>query len=1607
MRTLGALCLRTLPCLLLLFFATNANSQLYADFTSNTQSGCSPLVVQFTNTSTGDAESWFWELGNGNTSTEKDPGAIYINPGTYTISLHIKNNSGEDSITKTNYITVYENPQVDFSAQPNSGCAPLDVKFTDKSIAGSGTINSWIWDFGDGITSTDNNPIHTYTNADTFSITLTVINSYGCRQTLQQPSLIKVGGLITDSFTYSYSNICNPPVSVTFKNESQSTSNLTYKWIFGDGGTSTDKNPVYTYNNAGNFIVQLFVTNESGCIEEHDEVLSIGTAKADFTFSDACAGKPVIFSDNSTPTPLSESWDFGDINNNTDTGAVVQHIYNNEGTFQVTLSADFGGCKDTIKKIIKTGQVITADFTASGKKNTCSYPVDIQFSNATSGANAYQWLFGDGNTSTEENPLHTYKSAGNYSVTLIAYSSNGCPDTIVKNNYIQLGPPQIEGIKDLPIEGCAPKTITFKPQITSGASVVSYQWNFGDSTTSTDSIPVHTYKDPGVYTVSLIVVTDEGCTDTLILPNAVALGSLPKANFSAEPLNTCASTPVQFTDNTKGFVTDWLWLFGDGATSTEQNPTHLYNDTGYMDVSLIVSQYGCYDTLVLNDYIFIKPPVAKFLADSKCDDPFTYNFTDTSIAAQTWFWDFGDSTTSTDKDNKHTYTSKGVFYVSLTVTNAECTNTYRDSVNVVRENPSFNYKSLTSNFCKYDSIHFFATQYDSANIKTFEWDFGDGTTTDASVKNNDVYHFYNNAKTYMPLLIVKDVNNCVDTVDKGIQITIYGPAAAFINKAGDCISSTITFNDKSKTDGLHSITTWIWNYGDSTKPDTLTAAPFIHTYITKGLFDVQLKILDNNGCYDTVTNTSAIDITKPVAAFAAIDTLTCSPNAVQFIDSSDGVSMTYKWDFGDTSFSNNPEPLHRYLNEGFYTVQLSLKDKYGCTDTISKPQYIHIANPVADFLLADSLFLCPPAKINPVNTSINFSALTWDFDDGNTSTEIAPEHYYTSAGNYNLKLIAQGYGNCYDTIAKLFVLKGPFAKLNYNPFTGCSPLNVSFSAKGKNVISYVWDFGDGVTNVSADSNANYTYLKPGKFLPQLVVVDSGGCRVPVVNADTVIVLGVDAKFSATPQPGVCDSALYNFVDSSQALLDNIVSFKWKFGDGDSSAQINPSHYYTNPGPYNTLLNILTENGCISTDTIPIDVAINATPQIFATIPDSACVNAPVSLTAGVINDPTEILSWTWNLDNGLILNVKDTTYSFTTAGPYNVFVTGTSATGCADTIQKITNINPLPAVDAGIDSVICRGKSITLNAKGAATYAWVQDATLSCVNCTSPVANPLYNNTYYVSGISSSGCAAIDSIIIAVKQPADVSIIAPDTICAGSTIQLQASGAELFSWQPASIINNNTDSIASSTPQSTTLFSAIGTDSKGCFNDTASKLVNVFPYPTIQLKDSVVTVSAGSEYKVNATGSNDIILWQWSPLEGLSCSNCAQPIIKPTASQTYKVTARNIAGCTTEKNITITVLCKDQNLFIPNTFSPNGDGMNDYFYPRGKGLFTIKSFKIFSRWGILVFEKNNFSPNQQTYGWDGKYKGNALQPDVYVYLVDVLCDNGTIISSKGNVTLLR
>jgi gliding motility-associated-like protein len=182
--------------------------------------------------------------------------------------------------------------------------------------------------------------------------------------------------------------------------------------------------------------------------------------------------------------------------------------------------------------------------------------------------------------------------------------------------------------------------------------------------------------------------------------------------------------------------------------------------------------------------------------------------------------------------------------------------------------------------------------------------------------------------------------------------------------------------------------------------------------------------------------------------------------------------------------------------------------------------------------------------------------------------------------------------------------------------------------------------------------------------------------------------------------------------------------------------------------------------------------------------------------------------------------------------------------------------------------------------------------------------------------------------------------------------------------------------------------------------------VKVYPYPTIDAgEDKTITVGASTGLTLKV--SNDVNYIQWQPATGLSCTDCTTPVASPKQTTSYKVTVMNSGGCINRDDITVFVTCNNGNIFLPNTFTPNGDGSNDVFYPRGKGVYSIRSMRIFNRWGEPVYEALNFQANDASKGWTGTYKNNPAPNDVYIYFVEVVCENNTLLTYSGNVALIR
>jgi gliding motility-associated-like protein len=1580
-----------------LLFSLFTKGQLVPDFSATPLAGCSPLIVSFTDLTTGNPTQWRWDLGNATVSTTQNPSTTYFNPGTYTVKLVVRNASGADSITKLQYITVYAKPAVSFTGVPAFGCVPLLVQFNSQSTAGSGTIASWQWDFGDGTFATVENPSHTYTASGNFNVSLRVTNSFGCVTTVTKLQYIQVGSKVHADFTNSQPTSCDLPTTITFQNNSTGAGSLAYQWDFGDGGTSIQQNPSHTYATAGSFTVRLIVISSNGCRDTLTKVnaVTIGVITASFTNPDIiCENTPALFTNTSAPVPSSVAWDFGDATTSTAISPVK--VYTTAGFYQVRMIAKFGNCADTAYRSIIVRPQPQAGFTGS-PLSACKPPLNVTFTDQSVNGASYQWDFGDGGTSTQQNPTHTYTQYGNYTVQLIVTNSLGCSDTIVRNNYIHIQAPQAT-INGLPVKDCAPLTHTFTATVNSLDAVVGYQWDFGDGGTSTLPNPTHIFA-AGVYTITLIVTTAGGCTDTVVVEKGITASIKPHADFVAAPRDVCAHTPVNFTDLSTGTVTTWLWAFGDGGTSTQQNPAHMYEDTGYFSVQLIVWNEGCPDTIKFDNYIHIKPPIANFISGFVCTNKLTRVFTDKSIGADEWNWDFGDGNTSTQQSPTHVYATPGTYTVTLLVRNhtTGCEYTKTLQVKVVIEKANFTESATV--ICRKSSITFTSTGNNLANVASFSWNYGDGGTGTSATTT----HVYNTSGTYTVRLILTDILGCKDTLIKPLYIRVDGPVAAFApGSTGNCTQSATVFNDNSTGDGTHPITTWIWNFGDG-NTTTFNAPPFFHNYTTPGTYDVILKVIDSKGCIDSIKHAASVIISKPLAKFATPDSLSCPGKTINFTNSSTGPNLTYKWDFGDAATSTATNPTHQYTIDGNYTVQLIVTDKYGCTDTTVR--LVKIATPFAAFSMSDSVSTCPPLVVYFTNNSANAIAVNWDFGDGTSTQSDNPSHFYSYPGTYNVKLTVTSNGGCTSDLTKQVIVSGPKGNFTYAPLNGCSPLTVKFIATTENRQSFVWDFNDGNISPTNDSIVTYTYREFGNYVPKMILIDAGGCQVPITGLDTIHVKGVVANFGFL-SPTLCDKGSVAFSDSSKTN-DVISGYQWDFGDGGTSTQQNPTHFYTAPGLYFPQLIVTTQSGCTDTVIRQTPVKIVASPQADIINTPNGCAPLTVTFNGSLLVADTSAVTWSWDLGNGNTSTLQNPPAQlYTNPTTYNIQLIVTNSSGCKDTVPRIIEAYRVPVVNAGNDIMVCRGSGIPLLASGADNYTWTPSTGLSCNNCPNPVASPADTTQYIVTGTTIHGCSNIDTIIVNVKQPFTMLNGPGDTLCKGGSLRLYASGAYTYAWSPSAGLSNTTSSSPIASPTVSTTYRVIGTDDKGCFRDTAYIAIKVYPIPTVDGGPDK-TINVGQSVTLTPTISSDVVNVFWSPTTGTVSSNYPSVTVQPKETTTYMVEATNGGGCKSRDNVTVFVLCNGANFFIPNTFSPNGDGANDVFYPRGTGLFNIKSFRIFNRWGEIVFEKGGFAANDASAGWDGTFKGVKLNPDVYVYTAEILCDNQNVLILKGNVALIR
>ncbi|WP_304020552.1 PKD domain-containing protein [Methanospirillum hungatei] len=472
------------------------------------------------------------------------------------------------------------------------------------------------------------------------------------------------------------------PLTVQFTDTS-TTEWSVWTWDFGDGGSSVIKNPSHVYETPGTYTVKMTVGSMSGTYtvtkDNYITVTQSGGIVADFTATPTTGTAPltVQFTDTSTGSPTMWAWDFGD---GTTEGMLANpsHTYQNAGTYTVKLTASSatGGSSTKIKEgyitVTQSGGIV-ANFTATPTSGTA--PLTVQFTDtSTGGPTMWSWDFGDGTTEGMlANPSHTYQNAGTYTVKLTASSATGGSSTKIREGYITVSSSGSGPTAAFTVDkrsGPKPLTVQFTDQSTGGPTM--WAWDFGDGGTSMVASPSYTYQEAGVYTVSLTASNTAG-SDTKTEKDYISVtGDIPPpvAMFEATPLSGSAPLTVQFTDLSIGPPTSYAWDFGDGGTSTEANPSHVYSAGGTYTVKLTVKNSGGSHTMTRENYISVGGSgiVADFSGTPTSGTvPLTVQFTDLSTGGPTmWAWDFGDGGTSMVASPSYTYQNPGTYTVKLT-----------------------------------------------------------------------------------------------------------------------------------------------------------------------------------------------------------------------------------------------------------------------------------------------------------------------------------------------------------------------------------------------------------------------------------------------------------------------------------------------------------------------------------------------------------------------------------------------------------------------------------------------------------------------------------------------------------------------------------------------------------------------------------------------------------------------------------------------------------------------------------------------------------------------------------------------------------------------------
>ncbi len=724
-----------------------------------------------------------WSFGDGTYSNLFNPWHIYAT-GNYLACLTVTDSTAGGKCTDTwcDSVHVGSNAGVcnaQFTFHSDSDVALYTVDFFNGT---NPSKTKYYWSFDDGTTSLDQNPKHTYAHAGVYWVCLYVSDSAVCQSS--SCDSVHVQGTIKPVCNAHFQDYTIAD-SVHFYASTASSTTTKYVWSFGDGHYSTEPNPWHLYPNYGTYHVCLTVTDSTAggkCSDTQCDSVHIGPppppCNAHFTIIRPGANtNTVYFISPANPPGTNYSWDFGDNTGSQD--SVVSHTYSHDGTYYVCLTVTNSRipCSEkwcdsvTIKSLQKP--VCNAHFVHySINSNADSVHFYVTPPNAS--GTTYRWTFGDGHGSTNLDPWHFYANPGTYQVCLTVTDGTiggTCSDSWCDSVHI-IGAHAPTCNAHFQHYSLANADSVHYYSRTAASATTKYVWSFGDGSYSHDRYPWHFYADTGTYTVCLTVTDSTAggkCSDTQCDTIHVGLPPPPPCNAHFTHISANATnTYIHFVPATNAPGTTYSWTFGDGGTSSNQDPSHLYANPGTYYACLTVRDSTCSGVCTNSWCDSVHVGITRIPCDAHFIFKYAYNVntlyfvSNPNAPGTTYFWDFGDGSTSKDQNALHQFANPGTYWVCLTVADsaAACRATWCDSVHVASAPPPIcdpNFYFRPGNALH--SLYFFSVSNPPGT--TYSWNFGDGSPAS---NTPNTFHQYAAAGTYKVCLTVADsAAGCSDT----------------------------------------------------------------------------------------------------------------------------------------------------------------------------------------------------------------------------------------------------------------------------------------------------------------------------------------------------------------------------------------------------------------------------------------------------------------------------------------------------------------------------------------------------------------------------------------------------------------------------------------------------------------------------------------------------------------------------------------------------------------------------------------------------------------------------------------------------------------------------